>query len=249
MPAHVPQNCAVKNDGIPIVDLVTELKRRIKMDERKFHRMIAQLDRKSDTKVTWNEFLNFLTNEGVRRETVNDAQLYGYGVKRLKQEGRHPLRVFDQYRGGPEKVAEYYIDGMVLIKIKNTKLLLNLFENKEAKLYDLRTLQPIQTLVFQSDYSIPKPKKVDSRFKKSQDINSTNIESMSKTNTNVQSHVNLTGFGEGADTASVTSFNHMTSGINAMDVTNDNSVLHTLTEELLSNQAPPENIGKQRQAP
>ena len=54
---------------------------------------------------------------------------------------------------------------MVLIKIKNKRLLLSLFENKEAKLFDLKKLEPIQTLVFQSDYSIPKPKKVDHRRK------------------------------------------------------------------------------------
>lgn len=95
IPEHMPQNRSVKSNGIPIIELIAELKNRIKTDERKFLRMIAQLDRKSDTKVTWTEFLNFLTNEGTRRETVNDAQLYGYGVKRLKQEGRHHLRVVD----------------------------------------------------------------------------------------------------------------------------------------------------------
>ena len=70
----------------------------------------------------------------------------------------------DQYRG-PEKLAEYYIDGMVLIKLKSQRLLLNLFENKEAKLFDLRTLQPKQHLVFASDYSKPKPKRQDNRRK------------------------------------------------------------------------------------
>lgn len=87
--------------------------------------------------------MNFLTNEGIRRETVNDAQLYGYGVKRLKKHGKYHLRTVDQYHSGPEKLAEHYIDGMVLIKIKNIRLLLNLFDNKEAKMFDLRTFQPI----------------------------------------------------------------------------------------------------------
>lgn len=45
----------------------------------------------------------------------------------------------DNYNG-PEKLAEHYIEGMVLIKINNIKLLLNLFDNREAKLFDLRTL-------------------------------------------------------------------------------------------------------------
>ena len=88
----------------------------------------------------------------------------------------------DNYNG-PEKLAEHYIEGMVLIKINNIKLLLNLFDNREAKLFDLRTLQPIQNLIFQSDYSIPKPKKVDKRGKRTvpgQDGTIT-AESMSKT--------------------------------------------------------------------
>lgn len=121
---------------------------------------------------------------------------------------------------------------MVFIKLKNIKLLLNLFENKEAKLYDLRSLQPIQTLVFQSDYSIPKPKKTDNRLRKSLDPYGT--ESMSKTNTNAQSHTYL--HGEANETASATSFNHMTSGIIHMDTGQDISAMHTLTAEELSQQ-------------
>ena len=139
VPEGMPKNTENKNKGIPTFELINELKKRINVPDRAFLRMIGQLDRKNDKKITWNEFLNFLTNEGTRRETVNDAQLYGYGIKRLAKKGRHHLRVVDQFRG-PEKLAEYYIDGMVLIKLKNIKLLLNLFENKEAKLYDLRSL-------------------------------------------------------------------------------------------------------------
>lgn len=41
LPDYLPKNRVVKNNGIPIVELVAELKKRIKIDERKFHRMIA----------------------------------------------------------------------------------------------------------------------------------------------------------------------------------------------------------------
>ena len=139
IPEHLPQNRPTKNAGITKEDLAAELQRRINIDEQQLRRLINQCDRKNDNKITWNEFLNFLTNEGIRRETVNDAQLYGYGVKRLTKHGKYHLRTVDAFQGGPEKLAEYYIDGMVLIKIKNIRLLLNLFENKEAKLFDLRT--------------------------------------------------------------------------------------------------------------
>ena len=139
---------------------MNELKSRIKLDEKSFLTMVGRLDRKNDNKVTWDEFLDFLTSEGVRRETVNDANLYGYGVKRLSFSGRHNLRIVDAFNG-PEKLAEHYIDGMVLIKLKSARLVLNLFENKEAKLFDLRTKQPVQKLNFASDYAKPKLKKQD----------------------------------------------------------------------------------------
>ena len=95
IPAGMPRNMASKNQGITIYQLMKELKARINLDEKAFQTMIGQLDRKNDFKVTWTEFLNFLTNEGVRRETVNDANLYGYGVKRLAYKGRHNLRLVD----------------------------------------------------------------------------------------------------------------------------------------------------------
>ena len=84
MPPGASQNKTGRPQGITISQLMGELKARISLPERSYLRMIGQLDRKSQSKVTWNEFLNFLTNEGSRRETVNDAILYGYGVKRLK---------------------------------------------------------------------------------------------------------------------------------------------------------------------
>ena len=77
IPEHLPQNRPPKTQGIPAQELVAELQRRIcdndKMDEKAFLHMIGQLDRKREHSVTWNEFLNFLTNEGLRRETANDA--------------------------------------------------------------------------------------------------------------------------------------------------------------------------------
>ena len=158
IPEGMPKNTENKNKGIATYELINELKKRINIPEQAYLRIVGQLDRKNDKKVTWNEFLNFLTNEGTRRETVNDAMLYGYGIKLLSKKGRHHLRTVDQFNG-PEKLAEYYINGQVLIKKRNIKLLLNLFDNKEAKLFDLRSMKPIQTLVFASDYSIPKPKK------------------------------------------------------------------------------------------
>jgi hypothetical protein len=42
--------------------------------------------------ITWSEFLAFLENEGDRREVVNDAQLYGIGVKRLQEGDTHFLK-------------------------------------------------------------------------------------------------------------------------------------------------------------
>ena len=144
-----------KWDGIHIEDLKRILTEKIKISDEAMLKLITSLDHRNEDKVSWNEFLNFLTNEGVRRETVNDAQLYGFGVKRLERKLRHRLAQ------DADKAVEYYIDSMVFIRWKNCKLLLNVFENKEAKLFDLKTFQPIQDLVFSSDYAVPREKKVE----------------------------------------------------------------------------------------
>ena len=47
--------------------------------------LIDKLDHRNSDKITWPEFLKFLDHEGLKREMVNDAQLYGIGVKRIKE--------------------------------------------------------------------------------------------------------------------------------------------------------------------
>ena len=47
--------------------------------------MIDKLDHRNEERITWSEFLTYLENEGARREVVNDAQLYGMGIKRLSE--------------------------------------------------------------------------------------------------------------------------------------------------------------------
>ena len=59
-------------------------------DDR-LHSIINKLNHKAQNSITWTEFLQFLSNEGTRRETVNDAQLYGFGVKRLEERDRIKL--------------------------------------------------------------------------------------------------------------------------------------------------------------
>jgi hypothetical protein len=53
--------------------------------------LIEKLDRKADSRITWTEFLTYLQHEGMRRETVGDAQLYGFGIKRLVEKQRFKL--------------------------------------------------------------------------------------------------------------------------------------------------------------
>ena len=98
------------------------------------------MNSKNPDKITWNELLTNLIAEGARREQVNDAMLYGYGVKRLNKVDSHSLKS-DTAKG--DKAVEHYVDNMLLIKHKNTKMLLTLFANKQAKLLDLKSLQPV----------------------------------------------------------------------------------------------------------
>ena len=84
---------------------------------------MEKLDHRNSDKITWAEFLKFLDHEGMKREMVNDAQLYGIGVKRMKEKQRINLKET------PNQI-EYYIDCCTYINFNNSfKFLLAIFEN------------------------------------------------------------------------------------------------------------------------
>ena len=144
---------------------------------------MEKLDHCHSDKITWTEFLKYLDREGIRREVVNDAQLYGIGVKRLKELQRVELKQggvsqidqqFSQKQPEDDKFKNIdYIGSCVYINFsKNFKLLLALFENTEnplAMVYDTRafwsdnlddtkTVKPIYEFKFKSNYAKPKEK-------------------------------------------------------------------------------------------
>ena len=94
----------------------------------------------------------------MKREIVNDAQLYGIGVKRMKEKQRVHLKPADK----PNQI-EHYIDCCVFINFgKNFKYLLALFENSqggytEAKIFDAKTYKIEDELTFPSKYAQAKP--------------------------------------------------------------------------------------------
>ena len=73
----------------------------------------------------------------MKREEVNDAQLYGIGVKRMKEKQRKNLKTT------PNQI-EYYIDCCVYINCGgNFKFLLALFDNNVAKIFDVKDFTEI----------------------------------------------------------------------------------------------------------
>lgn len=46
---------------------------KIRISSEKMAQIIAKLDHKASDRITWTEFLGFMTNEGLRRDAVNDA--------------------------------------------------------------------------------------------------------------------------------------------------------------------------------
>ncbi len=77
--------------GIEIKELQRILQSKIDISKERMDGIIAKFDHKSKDKITWTEFLAFLQNEGFRRQQVNDAQLYGQGVKRLVEKDKFKL--------------------------------------------------------------------------------------------------------------------------------------------------------------
>jgi hypothetical protein len=59
---------------------------------------------------------------------VNDAQLYGFGVKRIEWKERIKLTGTKE-KPVSDKAVEYYIEKLVLIQSDKFQLLLTIFEN------------------------------------------------------------------------------------------------------------------------
>lgn len=74
----------LKVQGLAISDLRFELQQRLQVPVEMIDRALDKIDRKNANTVFWNEFLVSLTEEGRARETVADATLFGFGVKRFE---------------------------------------------------------------------------------------------------------------------------------------------------------------------
>jgi hypothetical protein len=59
---------------------------------------------------------------------VNDAQLYGFGVKRLVEKARIKLDVSKEHKSN-EKAVEYFVDHLVNLRLDKFSLVLAVFEN------------------------------------------------------------------------------------------------------------------------
>lgn len=101
--------------------------------------------------MTWNEFLTFLDNEGTKREIVNDARIYGFGIKRFEEGSRIRIKT----NGG---MSDYFIDNLLLMECDNVTLCLSIFENNLAKVYNIKNFKEIMMINFPSKYAVPKDK-------------------------------------------------------------------------------------------
>lgn len=142
---------------------------------------MEKLDHRNSDKITWSEFLKFLDHEGMKREMVNDAQLYGMGVKRIQEKQRISLKET------PNQI-EYYIDCCKYISFGNNfHFLLALFENNCAKVFDTKTFGVVQVLTYPSNYGKPKQVKSQSQVANTKTAAATvpdNVQASSKSASN-----------------------------------------------------------------
>ena len=114
-------------------------------EDSKIDAIMAKIDNKEPSVVTWNEFLDFLDKEAVKRDKINDALLYGKSVKRMQLREKASLRVSKNQK-------EEFIQNCVFIRRgKNLKLMLCILD-KSVKLVDLSTnYKIVQELKFEND--------------------------------------------------------------------------------------------------
>lgn len=117
-------------------------------------KIISKIDRRTNETVQWNEFLNSLSDEGGVREVVVDSQIYGFGVKRLEFKQAYALKTKAE-----DKMAEYYIHKLMIVKFDQTPLIIAFTEDQKAKVFDAQSFKKIQDIKFASDYGVAKVSK------------------------------------------------------------------------------------------
>ena len=89
--------------------------------------------------ITWSDFLNFLENEEAKRSLVNEARLYGFGIKRFKHGKRLRIKYsLTRSTCSHDSTFDYFIDSLVMINLDSSQLCLALFENHNSKLYSTK---------------------------------------------------------------------------------------------------------------
>ena len=73
--------------------------------------------------------------------------MYGFGVKRFVEKARIKL-VTSKDSTSNEKAVEYFVDHLLNIRVDNLSLVLAVFENNKARLYDARDFKVVQEITF-----------------------------------------------------------------------------------------------------
>lgn len=142
-----------KIKGLEIGKLREALVNKIPVSNEMLDKIISQIDRKSDGTVFWNEFLDSLTQEGKIRETIADAYIFGFGVKRLQYKDSFSLKASEF-----DKTAEHCIHQLVLIQNDTNPLIIGFFEDQKVKCFDAQTMRKISDIKFPSEYGVAKPR-------------------------------------------------------------------------------------------
>lgn len=149
-----------KMKGLEIGKLRQALANKIPVSNEMLDKIISQIDRKSDGTVFWNEFLDSLTQEGKIRETIADAYIFGFGVKRLQYKDSFSLKASEL-----DKTAEHCIHQLVLVQNDTTPIIIGFFEDQKVKCFDAQTMRKISDVKFPSEYGVAKPKEKKDKLK------------------------------------------------------------------------------------
>ena len=95
---------------------------KLSIDSEKVKNTIQKIDHENKRKITWIEFLQFMNKESEKREIINDANIYGCGVKRF-QEGDRLKTISSGIQ------ISYNIESIMLMPLESNMVYLLIFEN------------------------------------------------------------------------------------------------------------------------
>ena len=162
-PENQPQKSKKKVFGMEFIDFITAMKKYVAINQESENKLYITIDRLSDNRLTWREFMEWFQRQGDVRDQVHTAQINQMGITRVSEGDTFHLT---------NKRVEPKVDIILPVYFKELKkhLIFMVFENKNAIFINQETMMQIKNLRFQQVYQVPMSKRFEGKKKQQRQV-------------------------------------------------------------------------------